>query len=88
MLLLLRDGRLSQLDTTVDVNRRARRFMLKIITKTPVIPESLIVTGISVPAKRDYIGIGGFGRVFSGELEGRAVALKVLYRADSNIVRC
>lgn len=86
MLHLLREGRLSNLDTTVDINRRARRFMLKIITKTPVIPDSLIVTGISVPAERDFIGRGGFGYVFRGELRGDTVALKVLYRADSNIV--
>ena len=86
MLHLLRDGRLSNLDTTVDINRRARRFMLKIIKQTPVIPESLIVTGISVPAERDYIGRGGFGYVFKGELRGNAVAMKVLYKADPNIV--
>lgn len=86
MLHLLRDGRLSNLNTTVDINRRARRFMLKIIKQTPVIPESLIVTGISVPAERDYIGRGGFGYVFKGELRGNAVAMKVLYKADTNIV--
>lgn len=86
MLHLLRDGRLSNLGTTVDINRHARRFMLKIIKKTPVMPESLIVTGINVPAERDYISRGGFGYIFKGELRGNAVAMKVLYRADSNIV--
>ena len=54
------------------------------LTKTPVIPESLIVTGIRA-AERDQIGLGGFGHVFKGDLRGKAVALKV---ADNNIVSC
>ena len=60
--------------------------MLKVITKTPVLPESLIVTGIRIPAQHDYIGRGGFGHVFKGELRGDIVALKVLYKADNNVV--
>ena len=69
-----------------DFNRRARRFMFKIITKTPVIPWSLIMTGVSQPAKQDYIGGGGFGRVYKSELKGEVVALKVLYKSDDNAV--
>ncbi len=39
-----------------------------------------------MPEKRDYIGSGGFGRIFKGELQGAAVALKVLYKSDNNVV--
>jgi hypothetical protein len=40
-----------------------------------------------MPAGRDYIGSGGFGRVFKGELRGAVVALKVLYRSENQVVR-
>ena len=75
------------LDEIVDIKRRGRRFMLKVITKMPVLPESLNVTGIRIPAQH-YIGRGGFGQVFKGELRGEVVALKLLYKADNNIVSC
>ena len=71
----------------VDVTWRARRFMLKLISKTPIIPPSLIVTGISIPVDCDYIGCGGFGRVFKGERRGEVVALKVLFKSDNQVVR-
>ena len=72
---------------TMGIKRRARRLMFKIISRTPVIPSSLILTGVSMPEKRDYIGSGGFGRVFRGELQGATVALKVLYyKPDNNVV--
>jgi hypothetical protein len=88
MLHLLHDSRLTTLDGIVDVKRRGRRFMLKVITKTPVLPESLNVTGIRIPAQRDYIGRGGFGHVFKAKLRGDIVALKVLYKVDNNVVSC
>ena len=89
ILQVLRDHHSGQnLDETVDIKRRGRRFMLKVITKTPVLPESLIVTGIRIPAQHDYIGRGGFGHVFKGELRGDTVALKVLYKVDNNVVSC
>ena len=62
--------------------------MLKVITKTPVIPKSLIVTGITMPAERDSIGYGGFGHVFKGKRGRKNVALKVVYKADNNVVSC
>lgn len=72
---------------TVNIRRRARQLMLKVVTKAPVIPELLVVTGITMPAEHDYIARGGFGHVFKGELRGNNVALKVLYyKADNNVV--
>jgi hypothetical protein len=62
--------------------------MFKLNSKMPVIPPSLIVTGVSIPAELDYIGSGGFGRVFTGKLRGAAVALKVLYKSDNVVVGC
>ncbi len=61
--------------------------MLKIISNISIIPPSLIVTGVTMPGGRDYIGSGGFGRVFKGELRGAVVALKVLYRSENQVVR-
>ena len=88
MLHLLRDDLLSNLDETMgnDIKRRARRLMFKIISRTPVIPPSLIVIGVDMPEERDYIGSGGFGRIFKGELQGAVVALKVLFKSDNNVV--
>ncbi|KAF8330113.1 kinase-like domain-containing protein [Amanita rubescens] len=63
-----------------DAHRRARRLMLKMVTKTPVTPSSLFVKGIDAKVDYDYIGRGGFGFVFKGELRGAAVALKQLYK--------
>ena len=73
-------------DESVDFHRRARRFMFKIISKTPAVPLSLIVTGVTKPAEQDYISHGGFGGVYKSELNGEAVALKVLYKSDNNAV--
>ena len=83
---LLRDRRLTSPDATTDFNRRARRLMLKITSTNPVIPQSLIVTEVKIPAKRDYIGGGAFGSVCKGKLHGEIVALKVLYRTGDNVV--
>jgi hypothetical protein len=83
---LIRDRHLTNLDSTTDFNRLARRLMFKIIPTNSVIPRSLILTGIKVPAKRDYIGRGGYGGVFKGTLEGKIVALKVLHRNGNNVV--
>ena len=86
MLYLLRNGHLSNFDAKLDTNSRARRLMMKIITKTPVMPRSLFVTEVSMKSNREYIGGGGFGHVFKGKLGGEAVALKVLYKTHDNIV--
>jgi len=60
--------------------------MFKLNSKIPVIPPSLIVTGVNIPAERNYIGSGGFGRVFEGKLREEVVALKVLYKSDNDVV--
>ena len=88
MLLLLRERHLSNTADETDINLRARRLMLKVTTRTPVIPWSLIVTGVSIQSDRGLIGSGGFGRVFKGELGEASVALKVLYKTHNNIVSC
>jgi len=87
MLHLLRDHRLLNQDPTgINIDQRARRFMVKVISNIPVIPPSLIVTGVDMPVERHYIGAGGFGRVFRGELRGAPIVLKVLYKTGNNIV--
>lgn len=78
---------LSHQDSTVDISWRARRFMLKVISKTPVIPPSLILTGVTIPAERNSIGSGFFGNVFKAKLRGTVVALKVLHESDDQVVR-
>ena len=82
VLFLLLNGHLSN----SDASRRARRFMFKVITNTPVIPGSLFVTGISMNAQHEIIGGGGFGLVFKGKLGKAPVALKVLYKTHNNVV--
>ncbi len=83
MLHLLRDHRLPNRDPTLNIDQRARRFMMKVISKIPVIPPSLIVTGVTMTAS--LVG-GGFGSVFKGEFQGSAVVLKALHRSDTSIV--
>ena len=86
ILYLLGNGRLSNPDTPDDANRRARRLMFKIVTKSPIIPRSLYVTGVNAKVDRDYINHGGFGFVFKGDLRGAPVALKALYKMNRNYV--
>lgn len=57
-----------------------------IISGTPIIPSSSIVTGVDKPAEQDYIVGHGFGRLYESGLKGEAVALKVLYKSDDNAV--
>ncbi|KAF8325734.1 kinase-like domain-containing protein [Amanita rubescens] len=87
MLHLLRDHRLPHQDPTVIIDQRARRFMMKVISKVPVMPPSLIVTGVRIPANRSYLH-GGFGSVFKGEFQGSTVALRVLHKTGNNIAFC
>ena len=85
ILYLLHERRLSN-TAAMDINLRARQLMLKVATRTPAIPWSLIVTGVSIQSDPSLIGSGGFGNVFKGELGGAPVALKVLYKTHNNMV--
>ena len=63
------------------------RLMLKIVTNMPVIPESLFISGVIV--KEEFVGLGGYGTVIKGELQGAAVALKLLTKVHhGHIVSC
>ena len=46
-----------------------------------------VVKGINARVGYGYIGRGGFGFVFKGELKGAAVALKLLYKTRHNELR-
>ncbi|KAF8696555.1 hypothetical protein AX14_001521 [Amanita brunnescens Koide BX004] len=78
ILYLLRNNCLS--DSGIqNANRKARRLMFKLISKTNVLPKSLFITDAKI---LETIGIGGFGRVLKGEHEGQEVAMKVLYQVQ------
>ena len=87
ILFVLRNRHFSNPDPHVDTNRRARRLMSKIISKSRVMPRSLSLTGLTMPGDHDFIGGGTFGLVYKGEHQGRAVGLKVLYKTRYNVVR-
>ena len=74
-------------DTNVDTNRRARQLMSKIVSKSPVMPRSIFLTGLTIPSNPTLIGGGGFGLTFMGKHAGKVVALKVLYNTHHNVVR-
>ena len=59
--------------------------MFKLISAVNVIPKSLFITGVKTEMHLGLIGIGGFGRVFHGEYEGRKVALKVVDRGRNDV---
>ena len=84
---VLRNRYFANPDPNVDTNQRARRLMSKIISKSPVIPRYLFLTGLKMPRNRNLIGLGGFGNIYKNEHEGKPVALKVLVKAHDNIVR-
>ena len=87
ILFVLRNRYFSDPDPNVETNRRARRLMSKIISKSPVIPRSLFLTGLTIPSNRDFVGGGVFGLVYKSEYEGKVVALKGLYKTRNHVVR-
>lgn len=86
MLFVIRNHYFSNLDTDVGLNRRARELMSKIISKWPLMPRSLFLTGVTIPSDRDLSGGGGLGLDFKGEHEGKVVALKLLYNTRNLLV--
>ncbi len=57
--------------------------MLK-LTSMDVMPESLFITGVKMDPDL-MIAIGGFGRVFGGNYEGKQVALKFVDRGHKEV---
>ena len=84
MLHVIHDHHFLNQDRTVNIGLRATQFMIKVMSEKPVIPTSLIVTGVMMPVKRNYIGRSG--HIFRGELQGAAVALKELYMSENDVV--
>ena len=74
----------------LDDNSRARQLMLNMIAKIGVIPRSLLLTDMLKVNDPDDCIPGSSGLVLKGELEGRAVALKVLNKdkGHDNMVSC
>ena len=70
-----------------DANRRARRLMFKLITKTDVTLKFLFITDVKIDSFRDTLGFGGYGRVIKGDHKGHHVALKMLDK-EVNQVLC
>jgi hypothetical protein len=85
MLYLLCHGHLSN---SLHANNRARRLMLNIIAKTPVMPRSLLVMGVWPLMEQNLVHVGRFGLIFKTNLRGKLVAVKVLHRAYNNTASC
>ena len=88
MLFMLRNDWSYSYGPLID-NRQARQLILHIIAKTCAMPRSLFLMGVSMKSNRDYSS-GSFGLAFKGDLQGRAVTLKVLYevKGNDNSVSC
>jgi hypothetical protein len=54
--------------------------MFKLMSITNVVPKSLFISDVKTETHlvANMISMGGFGRVFRGELKGQQVALKVV----------
>jgi hypothetical protein len=88
ILFILPNRCLSNPDPNVDTNRRARRLMFEIMSKSPVMPRSLFLTGLTMPGDHDVIRRSlSSGLVSKGEHEGKVVALKGLHKPSDNVVR-
>ncbi|KAF8631111.1 hypothetical protein AX17_005156 [Amanita inopinata Kibby_2008] len=70
-----------------DANRRARRLMLKLLTRTVIIPKSLYLPNVSMEIP-DYVARGGFANIFVGNYNGARVALKRLHNVRDDVNFC
>ena len=52
--------------------------MIKLVSKTNVLPRHLFITDLEIEPQA--VAVGGFGRVFKGKCGGQPVALKMLYQ--------
>ncbi|KAF8626491.1 hypothetical protein AX17_006546 [Amanita inopinata Kibby_2008] len=75
LLHLLDNGSLAETDVQ-DTRRRARNFMIKIVKKTGVVPQSLYLKDVEVLKDLLPHGTGGFANVYEGRYCGCRVALK------------
>ena len=69
-----------------DANRRARRLMFKLISKTDVTLKFLFISDVKIDSYRETLGVGGYGRVIKGDHKGHHVALKMLDKEVSQIL--
>ncbi|KAF8626482.1 hypothetical protein AX17_006538 [Amanita inopinata Kibby_2008] len=83
LICLLDHGLLVKTDLR-DANRRARRFIIKLATKTHTIPPSLYLKDV-IQSKTYPIGRGGFASVYEGRYRGIRVALKMLNNVGLNV---
>jgi hypothetical protein len=68
-----------------DATRKARKLMIKLVSKTNVLPRHLFITDLEKDPQA--VAVGGFGRVFKGKYGGQLVALKMLYQSRRPGVR-
>ena len=84
MLYVIRNHSSPDPEESLKTKRRARKLMSEIVKKVPVIPNSLVLAGIALPAE-----CSSAGSVVKGGLHGSPVTVKVLTRTRANdIVQC
>ncbi|KAF8626480.1 hypothetical protein AX17_006536 [Amanita inopinata Kibby_2008] len=83
LIYLLDNGLLVKTDLQ-DANRRARRFMIKLVTKTNATPKSLYLTDVVIE-NQSPVDDGGFSNVYAAHYRGIRVAVKRLRNTGLNI---
>ena len=78
-------GSLQDENFAQDAKRKARKLMIKLVSKTNVLPRHLFIADVEI--EPPAIAVGGFGRVFKGKYGGQLVALKMLYQSRRPGVR-
>ena len=59
--------------------------MFELVSKTNIIPKSLLVKDVKTAKTMPVIGAGGFGCVFKAVYKGDPVALKVVDKGHTNV---